>query len=238
MTDAILELKGLSKYFGGIKANDDVNMSIERGELHCLIGPNGAGKSTIFRMIMGEYPPTKGEIIYEGKNITKLKMWQRAYRGISIKMQIPGVFGELSLYDNIRIALQKHVSQQEVEAEIQRLIHFVGIQDLGNPLVKNMSHGQQQWLEIAMALALRPKLLLLDEPAAGMGPEETEFTAQLVKKINAQGITVIFIDHDMNFVRRIAKRVTVLHCGKIFKEGPLEEIEADKDVIQIYLGED
>lgn len=165
-------------------------------------------------------------------------MWQRAYRGISIKMQIPGVFGELSLRDNIRIALQNHVSSHEVEAEIDRLVDFVGIQGLGNPFVKNMSHGQQQWLEIAMALASRPKLLLLDEPAAGMGPEETEFTAQLVKKINAQGMTVIFIDHDMNFVRRIAQRVTVLHYGKIFAEGSLEEIEKNEDVIRIYLGEE
>lgn len=238
MMDTILELKGLSKYFGGIRANDNVNMKIEGGELHCLIGPNGAGKSTIFRMIMGEYPPSKGEIIYEGQNITKLKMWQRAYRGISIKMQIPGVFGELSLRDNIQIALQNHVSSHEVEAEIDRLVDFVGIQGLGNPFVKNMSHGQQQWLEIAMALASRPKLLLLDEPAAGMGPEETEFTAQLVKKINAQGMTVIFIDHDMNFVRRIAQRVTVLHYGKIFAEGSLEEIEKNEDVIRIYLGEE
>lgn len=238
MADTILELKGLSKYFGGIKANEDVNMTILKGELHCLIGPNGAGKSTIFRMIMGEYPPTRGEILFEGQSITRLKMWQRAYRGISIKMQIPGVFGELTLYDNIRIALQKHVSQDQVDGEIQRLIHFVGIQDLGNPLVKNMSHGQQQWLEIAMALAPRPKLLLLDEPAAGMGPEETEFTAQLVKKINAQGITIIFIDHDMNFVRRIAQRVTVLHYGKIFAEGSLEEIEQNEGVKQIYLGEE
>lgn len=236
--DTILELKGLSKYFGGIRANDNVNMKIGRGELHCLIGPNGAGKSTIFRMVMGEYPPSKGEILYEGQNITKLKMWQRAYRGISIKMQIPGVFGELTLRDNIRIALQNHVPSHEVEEEIGRLVDFVGIKGLGNPLVKNMSHGQQQWLEIAMALASKPKLLLLDEPAAGMGTEETEFTAQLVKKINAQGMTVIFIDHDMNFVRRIAQRVTVLHYGKIFAEGSLAEIEKNEDVIRIYLGEE
>lgn len=233
----ILQIKHLSKFFGGLKAVEDVTMNIEYGEMHCLIGPNGAGKSTIFRMIMGEYKPTAGEILYEGKSITKLPMWQRAYQGISIKMQVPGVFHELTLFDNIRIALQNHVSEKNVQEEVDRLIHLVGIEDLGNPLVKNMSHGQQQLLEIAMALASRPKLLLLDEPAAGMGPEETEATAQLVKRINESGITVIFIDHDMNFVRRIAKRVTVLHCGKLFAEGSMEEIEAHEGVKRIYLGD-
>lgn len=234
----LLRLVHLSKYFGGLKATEDVNMDIEEGEMHCLIGPNGAGKSTIFRMIMGEYKPTKGEIIYRGKDIVKMPMWQRAYQGISIKMQVPGVFHELTLYDNIRIALQKHVSEDRVFDEVQRLIEYVGIQDLGNPIVKNMSHGQQQLLETAMALAPRPKLLLLDEPAAGMGPEETEACAMLAKKINKSGITVIFIDHDMNFVRRIAKRVTVLHCGKVFAEGTMDEIDANEGVKRIYLGED
>jgi len=201
-----------------------------------MIGPNGAGKSTIFKMIIGEYPPTSGTIVYNGRDITKEKAWQRAHDGISIKMQVPAVFNELTLRDNLRIALQGNTSASQMEAEVDRLIEFVGIQNLGNPTVKNLSHGQQQWLEIAMALALKPKLLLLDEPAAGMGPEETEFTAQLVRKINETGMTIIFIDHDMDFVRRIAKKVTVLHYGKVFAEGNLEEIEKNEGVIQIYLG--
>lgn len=234
----ILQTRHLSKYFGGLKATEDVSIDIEEGEIHCLIGPNGAGKSTIFRMIMGEYKPTRGTIIYQGRDITKLPMWQRAYQGISIKMQVPGVFLELSLYDNIRIALQNHVTEKDVAEEVDRLIHLVGIEKLGNPIVKNMSHGQQQLLEIAMAMASKPKLLLLDEPAAGMGPEETEATAQLVKRINASGISIIFIDHDMNFVRRIAKRVTVLHCGRLFAEGSMDEIGANADVKRIYLGDD
>lgn len=232
----ILELKNLSKSFGGIRAVQDVSLYIEEGELHCMIGPNGAGKTTIFRMIMGEYLPSSGEIYYNGNNITKSKSWKRAYDGISIKMQIPGVYQELSLRDNIRIALQNHVEYKKMDEEVDRLIEFVGIRQLGNPQVKNLSHGQQQWLEIAMALAPRPKLLLLDEPAAGMGPEETEVTAHLVKKINQTGITIIFIDHDMDFVRRIAKRVTVLHYGKVFAMGPLNDIENNESVKQIYLG--
>ena len=138
--------------------------------------------------------------------------------------------------ENIRIAAQNFVKKSELNSEIDRLIELVHIQDLGNPCVKNMTHGQQQWLEIAMALAPNPKLLLLDEPAAGLGPEETEYTAQLIEQLNADGLGVLFIEHDMNFVRRIAKDVTVLHYGKKFAEGPMEQIEKDEGVIRIYLG--
>ncbi len=233
----ILELIDISRRFGGIKAVSDVNLAIEEGELHCLIGPNGAGKSTIFKMIVGEYPPTSGTILYNGKNISKAKQWMRAYTGISIKMQVPGVFHELTAWENVRIALQNHVKHKNIESEIRRLMDLVGITELGNPVVSNMSHGQQQWLEIAMALASRPKLLLLDEPAAGMGPEETNFTADLVKRIHQEeGITIIFIDHDMDFVKRIANKITVLHLGRVFAQGMISEIEQNEAVRAIYLG--
>ncbi|ALS24321.1 MULTISPECIES: ABC transporter ATP-binding protein [Paenibacillus] len=234
--ETLLELRNVVKQFGGLKAVDGVNMSVRRGELRCLIGPNGAGKSTVFKLIMGIYPPTQGHILFKGNDITKYDTWKRARMGISIKMQVPGVYGELSLRDNMRIATQNFVEPGDVEAEIDRLLSFVGIEQLGNPQVSNLSHGQQQWLEIAMALASKPDILLLDEPAAGMGPEETEFTAQLVKKMNESGITILFIDHDMEFVRRIAENVTVLHYGKPFAEGTLSEIEANEEVVRIYLG--
>lgn len=232
----LLEIKNLSKNFGGINAVEDFSMSMDKGELHCLIGPNGAGKTTVFKMITGILPASSGKIIFEGKDITKEATVKRAQRGISIKMQVPGLFGDLTLRENIRIAAQNFVKKSELETEIDRLIELVHIQDLGNPCVKNMTHGQQQWLEIAMALAPNPKLLLLDEPAAGLGPEETEYTAQLIEQLNAEGLGVLFIEHDMNFVRRIAKNVTVLHYGKKFAEGPMEQIEKDEGVIQIYLG--
>lgn len=232
----ILELEHASKHFGGLKAVEDVNLQIEEGSLHCLIGPNGAGKTTIFKLIMGIYPPTAGKIIFDGRDITKMPTYQRVREGISIKMQVPGVYLDLSLYDNIRIAVQQYVKYSGIDQEIERLVKLVGIQDIGNPLVRNMPHGQQQWLEIAMSLASRPKLLLLDEPAAGLGPEETEFTADIVKRINQQGISVIFIDHDMDFVSKIARRITVLHYGKIFAEGTFEEIHKNKEVADIYLG--
>lgn len=234
----ILELKRVSKDFGGLRAVDSVNLSVSQGELRCLIGPNGAGKSTIFKLIMGIYSPSEGSIFLKNENITRMPTYKRARLGLSIKMQIPGVYGELSLRDNMRIAAQNFVKADQIEAEIDRLIRLVGIEDLGNPLVKNLSHGQQQWLEIAMTLASKPELLLLDEPAAGMGPEETEFTAQIVQRLNESGITIIFIDHDMEFVRRIAQKVTVLHYGKLFAEGNIAEIESNEEVISIYLGAD
>ena len=232
----LLEIKNLSKNFGGINAVEDFSMSMEKGELHCLIGPNGAGKTTVFKMITGILPVSSGKIVFEGQDITKEATVKRAQRGISIKMQVPGLFGDLTLRENIRIAAQNFVKKSELNSEIDRLIELVHIQNLGNPCVKNMTHGQQQWLEIAMALAPNPKLLLLDEPAAGLGPEETEYTAQLIEQLNADGLGVLFIEHDMNFVRRIAKDVTVLHYGKKFAEGPMEQIEKDEGVIRIYLG--
>lgn len=232
----MIELNRVCKYFGGLKAVDDVNIEVERGALHCLIGPNGAGKTTIFKLIMGIYTPTSGKVIFDGEDITNMRVYKRVRAGISIKMQIPGVFLDLSLRDNIRIPVQNFFPHREVEREIDRLIELVGIKEIGNPLVRNIPHGQQQWLEIAMALASKPKLLLLDEPAAGMGPDETEFTAEIVKRINSLGTTVIFIDHDMDFVAQIAKKITVLHYGKVFAEGTLDEVRNNEDVINIYLG--
>lgn len=235
-SETVLELKNLSKFFGGLKAADNVSMTIKRGELRAIIGPNGAGKSTVFKMIMGIYPPTEGTIYFKQQNITKLQSWKRSRLGLSVKMQIPGVYNELTMRDNIRIAAQNFVSSNKINDEINRLIRLVGIEDLGDPLVSNLSHGQQQWLEIAMALASNPDILLLDEPAAGMGPEETKFTAEMIRKLNKSGLTIIFIDHDIEFVRSIAQKVTVLHHGQLFAEGTIEEIESNQEVVRIYLG--
>ncbi len=232
----ILELKNVTMDFGGLRAVDDVSITVNKGELRGLIGPNGAGKSTIFKLIMGLYTPSSGRIYFNNKDITKLSTWERARTGMSIKMQIPGVFGELSGYENMRIAAQNINSMSEIDNEILRLSKLVGIDDLLDSEVNNLSHGQQQWLEIAMTLASKPELLLLDEPVAGMGPEETAFTAQIVKRLNEEGISIIFIDHDMEFVKQISQQITVLHQGKLFAEGNIAEIENNKDVIDIYLG--
>lgn len=232
----LLELKHVGKYFGGLRAVDDINIKVESGDLHCLLGPNGAGKSTIFKMIMGVYKPTTGSIFFNQRNVTHLKSWDRVKLGISIKMQTPGVFGELTVYENMKIAVQHYTRHAEVKSEISRLLDLLMIRNLKDELVDNLSHGQQQWLEIGMALACKPKLLLLDEPAAGMGPEETDRTAELIRQLNQQGITILFIDHDMAFVKKLARNTTVLHLGRKFAEGTVEEIETNQQVVDIYLG--
>lgn len=238
--NALLKIEHLSKNFGGIQAVSSFDLTVNRGDIHCLIGPNGAGKTTVFKMITGIHKPSSGKIFYKGNDITAMTPSNRARSGIGIKMQVPGVFGELTLRDNLRIAianfLPKKATISEREDRIDQLVERVKIQDLGNPLVKNMTHGQQQWLEIAMALASDPELLLLDELAAGFGPEETMFTADLVKELNRQGLTILFIDHDMDFVRQIAKNVTVMHNGKFFAAGTMDEVSQNEAVIHIYLG--
>lgn len=232
----LLELREVSKQFGGIHAVEDFSLTVRPGDLHCLIGPNGAGKTTIFKLVTGIYPPSAGKILFQGKDITRLPSFRRMRGGISIKMQIPGVFEGLTLRENLRIAMQNFVPARRMAEEMDRLIAMLKLEELGNPLVKNLSHGQQQWLEIAMALASKPKLLLLDEPAAGMGTEETRFTARLIKRLHEQSIAIFFIDHDMDFVSELAKTITVLHFGKKFAEGTVEEIKSNEGVKQIYLG--
>jgi len=234
--EKILILDKVSKQFGGIQAVENFSMSMKKGELRCLIGPNGAGKTTVFKMVMGVYPVSSGRIVFQGEDITSIPASKRARKGMSIKMQVPGVYEELTLRENMRIAAENYVPTKQLSEEIDRLIELVHIQDLGNPQVKNMSHGQQQWLEIAMALASNPSLLLLDEPAAGLGPEETDLTAEMVTSLNREGLSILFIEHDMNFVRKIANQVTVMYYGKKFAEGSIDEIVNDERVIKIYLG--
>lgn len=233
---SLLTLEGVSKQFGGVRAVDRLTLSVAQGELRCLIGPNGAGKSTVFKLIMGIEQPTQGTIRFAGQVINRWPTWRRARRGLSIKMQIPGVYPDLSVRDNMRVAAQHHIPLHQMEAEIDHLLERVGLGQVGDELVKNLSHGQQQWLEIGMALSARPQLLLLDEPTAGMGPGETEATARLVESLNADGMTIIVIEHDMTFVRRVARTITVLHLGRLFAEGSIAEIEANEAVTQIYLG--
>ncbi|MBD9061247.1 MAG: ABC transporter ATP-binding protein [Ruminococcaceae bacterium] len=234
--NTILELIKVSKQFGGIQAVEDFDFKVQKGEVHCLIGPNGAGKTTVFKLITGLYPVSSGRVKFKGVDITNMSAAKRARNGLSIKMQVPGVFEELTMRENIRIAAGNYISASQLEDETERLIKLVKLDKLGNPPVRNMSHGQQQWLEIAMALSSKPELLLLDEPAAGMGPEETAFTAELVNELNATGLTILFIDHDMDFVRQIAQKVTVMHYGRKFAYGTVDEISNDPGVKQIYLG--
>jgi len=234
--DTLLELIDISKQFGGVQAVENFSLKLKKGDLHCLIGPNGAGKTTIFKLITGVYPVSSGRILFKKQNITNKNSTSRAKLGISLKMQVPGIYEDLTLIDNLMLAATNYLPRDKSMTEIERLMRLLKLDILGNPIVKNMSHGQQQWLEIGMVLVGSPDLLLLDEPVAGMGPEETNFTADLIKELNQQGITILFIDHDMNFVRRISRSVTVMHFGRKFAEGSIEEIENDEDVKKIYLG--
>ncbi|QEE43326.1 ABC transporter ATP-binding protein (plasmid) [Rhizobium sp. WL3] len=234
---AILETRELNKWFGGLHVTGGVNFGLEEGEIHCLIGPNGAGKSTLFRLLLGEHLPTSGQILYEGQDITKAKPFERIRRGISVKFQVPGIFKALSVRQNLQIALQHHRLPGELDSEIDRLLEFLKLTEARYQLAGNLSHGQKQWLEIGMAVGLKPRLLLLDEPTAGMTPDETAATGDMVQALNREGVTVLAVEHDMAFVRQIARKVTVLHFGKIFAQGTIDEIVADERVAAIYLGD-
>ena len=231
-----LKATAVAKTFGGLAAVSGVDFSVDEGEIHCLIGPNGAGKSTLFKLIVGTYAPTEGTIAFQGENITGMQPSARVRRGMSIKMQTPSIFRELPVRQNIHIALQHHVAKADLAREEERLLSLLELSADATKLAGTLAHGQQQWLEIGMALALRPKLLLMDEPTAGMSTEETFKTGELIKSLNAEGMTVLVVEHDMAFIRQIAQRVTVLHFGKVFAHGSISEIIVDPRVAEIYLG--
>jgi len=233
---ALLEAEHLGKRFGGLMAVDDLSLAIEEGELHCLIGPNGAGKSTFFKLVLGRYPPSTGRVRFRGEDITALESFARIKRGISVKMQVPGVFGELPVAQNLTIALQNRFDRATVNREVKRLLDLVDLTADADKPAAQLGHGQKQWLEIAMAVGVQPSLLLLDEPTAGLSPEETIKTGEMVIEFNRRGMTVVVVEHDMAFVRQIARQVTVLHLGRVFAQGTIDEISANEAVQEIYLG--
>lgn len=235
MTTAILRADGLTKRFGGFKAVDDVNLSVDQGEIRCIIGPNGAGKSTFLALVVGLIAPSAGTLHIDDRDVSRVPAYRRIQNGIAIKRQVPGVFPELSVFENLAVAAQR-TTKQGLGAEVDRFLNLLGLTGQRHTLAVHLSHGQKQWLDIGMAMATRPRLLLLDEPAAGMSPEETFKTGELVCRLNAEGVTVVAIEHDMAFVRQIASRVTVLHYGHVFCEGSIQEIEANDEVAKIYLG--
>ena len=234
-TDTILQAEGLTKKFGGLTAIDDIDFAIDEGELRCLIGPNGAGKSTLLKLITGRHEATAGGIYFDGTEITDLGSHERVQSGIGIKFQAPAVFESLSAGENVRMALQR-TDNGDLSDAILSTLDRVGLLRQRDTVASDLSHGQQQRLEIGMAAALSPSLLLLDEPVAGLSIEEREEIASLVTELNDDGISLIVIEHDIDFVDRIADRVTVLHQGEVFREGDIEEIRNDPEVRRIYLG--
>jgi ABC-type uncharacterized transport system ATPase subunit len=238
-TDTLLQTKGLVKSFGGFRAVDDVDLGVEAGELRCLIGPNGAGKSTLLKLITGAHAASEGTVFYDGLDITDLDPHDRIQRGISIKFQVPSVYDDLTVRENMRLPLQQYLDGTERTRRVFDTLETVGLANRADAPVSDLSHGQQQQLEISMAAALEPDLLLLDEPVAGLSVEERDEIAARIRTLNeSEDIAFVVIEHDTDFVADIADEVTVLHQGKIFREGPIEDIASDPEVKRIYLGGD
>lgn len=232
----VLETRSVSRSFGGMRAVSDVTFSVEEGEIHCIIGPNGAGKSTFFKLVIGEHEASAGRILFRGEDVTDDRPHARIRKGMSIKMQVPSIFKALTPVQNLRVAIQSVSDHDNVDDEIERLLTFLDLADQAHKAAGDMAHGHQQWLEIGMAVALKPTLLLLDEPTAGMSVEETERTGDLIKRLNRDGVTMLVVEHDMAFIRQIAHRVTVLHLGRKFAEGAMDDVASDPRVEEIYLG--
>lgn len=238
--DVLLDVEHLTKRFGGLTAIDDLNLSIQRNEIRSLIGPNGAGKSTFLKMVIGQLSPTEGSIRYDGEDLTRLEPHHRVRRGLGIKFQVPGIYPDLSVAENLHLPLQRTTERVAIDAEIDRLLDEFNLAGERYTTVDNLAHGQQQWLEIAMAVSLEPELLLLDEPVAGMSISEKDATRSLIQDLNQnRDITMILIEHDMDFIEKVSQgeTVTVLNQGTVLTEGPFDEVQSDDRVREVYLGE-
>jgi len=233
---AILRTDGLTKRFGGLTAVDDVSFSLPPGEIRCLIGPNGAGKSTFLKLVTGTHSPTDGTVHFDGEDVTDLKPHVRVRRGMSLKFQRISTYRELTVEQNLRVATQRIHDGAEATRRIDELLDTIGLSAHRQAVAGSLSHGDQQWLEIAMAMATDPKLLLLDEPTAGMTIEETRETGELIQDLVEGGMSILVVEHDINLVRQIADRVTVLNQGSVLMEGTVAEVTGNEDVKRVYLG--
>jgi branched-chain amino acid transport system ATP-binding protein len=232
----ILDVHGLQRSFGGVEAVAGVDLKVETGELRCIIGPNGAGKSTLFKMLIGSVVADAGSIVFNGEDITQLPTHVRSHLGIGVKFQNLAIYSALTVRHNLRLPLQHRLDEPALAQETGRLLARLRLAGTEDVIAGALSHGQKQWLAIGMALAISPSLLLLDEPTAGMGPDETSETAELIKAVNREGVSVVIIEHDMEFVRQLGAPITVLHLGRVLAEGALGDIERNDAVRKIYLG--
>ncbi|MCW5773334.1 MAG: ATP-binding cassette domain-containing protein, partial [Rhodospirillaceae bacterium] len=210
MTAPILETRGLTKRFGGVPAVDEVDFRLAEGELRCLIGPNGAGKSTFFKMITGQLAPTSGRVLFRGEDVTGRERHALAARGIGIKTQVPSVFDGLTVRESLQLSARRFHPAAAAARLVEATLAETGLGPVAARRVGELAHGQRQWVELAMVMAREPQLMLLDEPTAGMTPEETARTAELIRKMR-QRRAMIVVEHDMQFVRMIAEGVTVFH---------------------------
>ena len=233
--DLILETRDLQRRFGGVRAVDGVDFRLRRGEVRCLIGPNGAGKSTFFKLLTRQLRPTAGVILFEGSAIGQAEVYQIARLGIGIKNQIPSVFNGLSVFENLWISARSHRPSRAAHRFVERLLDRLELGTLADQAVMTLAHGQRQWVEIGMVMAHQPKLVLLDEPTAGMAKDEVLRTADLIREINRYA-SIIVVEHDMQFIRQLETHVTVFHQGRILVEGTMDDIQRDQRVRDIYLG--
>ena len=251
---ALLSIKNLGIQFGGLRAVDEFNLEIEKGELYGLIGPNGAGKTTVFNMLTGVYKPTAGEIVLDGKNITGKKQIEINKLGVARTFQNIRLFSQLSVLDNVKAGLHNQYkystfsgifrlptffkTEKKMNARAMELLKVFDLQDEADLLASNLPYGKQRKLEIARALATNPKLLLLDEPAAGMNPNETAELMDTIKFVRKEfDMTILLIEHDMRLVSGICEKLTVLNFGKVLAQGNTSDVLRNPEVITAYLGE-
>jgi branched-chain amino acid transport system ATP-binding protein len=246
VSDALLAIEGLTKRFGGVMASDGISLAISPGELHAIIGPNGAGKSTLIGQLTGEIAPDSGAVRFEGRDITALPVHQRSALGLARSFQITSLFLDFTTLDNVALAVQAHAGHSfrfwrnaRAEAELREparaVLAQVGLAHRAEERCANLSHGEHRQLEIAMALATRPRMLLLDEPMAGMGPDESARMVEMLKAFKSK-LTILLIEHDMEAVFALADRITVLVYGRVIASDAPAAIRANAEVRKAYLG--
>jgi branched-chain amino acid transport system ATP-binding protein len=245
---SILEICNVTKRFGSLVAVRDVSLTVEPGELRAIIGPNGAGKTTFFNLISGFFPPSSGSIVFDGRDITRMPAHRRVALGMARTFQITEIFPELTVFENIRISAEAAAGygtspwigaagRAKIQARVKDMLQLVGLESKALRLAGELAHGDQRVAEIAMALSLEPRLLLLDEPTAGMGDEETRQITALVRRLHREkNVTIVLIEHDMRVVFHLADRITVLDQGALLAEGDPQEIAANGAVQAAYLG--
>ena len=240
----LLDISNVTVSFEGFLALKELNLTLKEGELRAVIGPNGAGKTTFLDVITGKVKPTSGDVFFKGKSLIGKKEHKIARIGVGRKFQSPRIFENLTVEKNLQIAVSQYSSpfkliaskpSNEKVEEVKKLLKIINLSKQSDLEAGSLSHGQKQWLEIAMLLGQKPSLMLIDEPVAGLTDEETELTADLLKSLSGEN-TVIVIDHDMEFIRRLESNVTVLNQGSVLCEGTMDQIQNDPEVIEVYLG--